>query len=225
MSKKKITTEELKMIASQLGCPEGEQGIKTAEKMAVNNAYMTESSINFLELEDNEVVLEIGPGNASHLKEILSCAKGLKYVGLDISQTMLDEAEKINQDAVKKGTASFALTDGSSIPFPNHFFNKIFTVNTVYFWKDPIAYLREIHRVMRPGGVFCLTFADKDFMETLPFTAYGFTLYDENTVKQLLLIAGFSIIYIETQLEKITSNSGDKVERTFYNVIAEIQQE
>lgn len=218
---KQYTEEELKIIASQLGCPDGEMGIKTAEKMAVNNAYMTESSIDFLELEDNDVVLEIGPGNASHLNDLFSKAKGLKYVGLDISKTMLDEAQKINEGFVKKEVASFAETDGLKIAFPDNFFNKVFTVNTIYFWNDPDAYLKEIRRAMKSGGLFCLTFADKDFMQKLPFTSYGFTLYDENTVKQLLLNAGFNIIYTETQLENITSNMGTTVERRFYNMIAE----
>ena len=75
--------------------------------------------------------------------------------------------------------------DGQNIPFGEQSFDKIFTVNTLYFWKEPNTFLEEIYRVLRNNGTFVLTFGHKDFMSNLPFTQYGFQLYHTEDVEKL----------------------------------------
>ncbi|PYF77231.1 class I SAM-dependent methyltransferase [Pedobacter nutrimenti] len=219
---KKLTEKELKAIARQLGHPQGEQGIRTAEKMAQNNAGMTLASMAALDLQSGEQVLEIGPGNASHLQDLLQKASGLHYIGVDISQTMVQEAARINAAAVEEKKALFLFSDGAHIPMADHYADKIFTVNTLYFWSEPLVYAKEIHRVLRPGGKFCLTFADRDFMESLPFTSFGFNLYHLDQVLALLTQAGFKVLKTDRHSETLSSNAtGEQVERIFFNVVAE----
>ena len=69
-------------------------------------------------------------------------------------------------------------------------------------------------------GKFVLCFADKTFMENLPFTKYGFTLYEIEAVIDLLKNAGFSNGTFEKKTEQIKSNVGLMVERDYYVVIA-----
>ena len=208
--------EELKNIAKQLSCPEGEHGIKTGEMMHASNIGMITSAIEAVHLKRNETVLEIGHGNGGHIAQLLSKAENLKYYGADISETMITEAEKINQDFVDKGTVRFELTDGATLPFKNNQFDKIFTVNTLYFWSNPSEYLNEIKRTLKPNGIFALCFADKTFMQNLPFTSYGFTLYEVEKVKELLESAGFKIKNILKKTELIKSKTGEQVEREYY---------
>jgi ubiquinone/menaquinone biosynthesis C-methylase UbiE len=207
--------EDLKNIAKQLGCPEGEHGIKTGEMMHTNNIGMTSAAIDALNLQNGETVLEIGHGNGGHIAQLLSKAENLNYFGADISVTIIAEAEKINQDFIAKGKVHFKLTDGNSLPFDNHQFDKIFTVNTIYFWTNPVEYLNEIKRALKPNGILALCFADKNFMQNLPFTAYGFTLYEVEKVKGLLEEAGFTIKETVKKLEQIQSNAGERVEREY----------
>ncbi|QDW27340.1 class I SAM-dependent methyltransferase [Pedobacter sp. KBS0701] len=212
--------EDLKNIAKQLSCPEGEQGIKTGEMMHASNLGMTSSAIDALNLQNHDIVLEIGHGNGGHIAQLLSKAENLKYYGADISETIIVEAEKINQDFVDKGIVHFELTDGATLPFENNQFDKIFTVNTIYFWSNPGKYLNEIKRVLKPNGIFALCFADKKFMQNLPFTAYGFTLYEVEKVQELLASAGFQIKNTLKKLEQVQSKTGEQVEREYYVVVA-----
>jgi len=212
--------EELKNIAKQLSCPEGEHGIKTGEMMHTSNIGMTTSAIEALDLKSNETVLEIGHGNGGHIAQLLSKAENLKYYGADISETMITEAEKINQDFIDKGTVHFELTDGAMLPFESNQFDKIFTVNTLYFWSNPSGYLNEIKRTLKPNGIFSLCFADKTFMQNLPFTSYGFTLYEVEKVMQLLEEAGFTIKDTAKKLEQVQSKTKEKIEREYYVVTA-----
>lgn len=219
---KEFTTEELKGIASQLSCPEGYDGIKMAERMAIGNSGMTRSSITYLSIKDEDHVLEIGPGNASHLQGLLDLAMNLKYTGTDISSTMITEASRINHTAIEAGKAEFVCSDGKNIPFPAASFHKIFTVNTLYFWTDPLEYAREIARILKPGGKFCVTFADGQFMEKLPFTSYGFKLYGMEDAEALLKNAGFLIENIIEEEEKVLTHTGESLNRLYFTIVATI---
>lgn len=217
------TEADLKSIAKQLACPEGEHGIKTGEMMHANNIGMTTSAIAVLDLKSDETVLEIGHGNGGHIAQLLSKAENLLYYGVDISETIIAEAEKINQDFIAKGKVYFQLTDGLTLPFDEDQFDKIFTVNTIYFWTDSSGYLEEIKRIQKPNGTLVICFADKKFMQDLPFTPYGFTLYEVETVKGLLENAGFIIKNIYKKLEQVQSKTGGMVEREYYVIVASVE--
>lgn len=212
--------EYLKEIARQLSCPDGEHGVKTGEVMNINNSGMTHSTIEALKLEADDVVLEIGHGNGGHINYLLQKAEPLKYFGIDISETIIIEAKRINESFIKENKVSFKLSDGESIPFESQIFDKIFTVNTIYFWKNPIQYLKEIKRVLKPKGLFALCFADKSFMQSLPFTQYGFELYHQETATKLLNESGFVLEEVEMQTEEIQSNAGGTVTRNYYTIIS-----
>jgi len=210
------TEADLIKIAQQLACPQGDHGIKTGEVMNISNAGMTQAAINLLQLKGAESVLEIGHGNGGHIAYLLNQANELKYHGVDISPTMITEAERINLDFIGRNSVSFSLTDGLNLPFSNQSFEKVFSVNTLYFWKNPQQYLKEIFRVMKPKGTLVIAFADKMFMESLPFTKHGFTLYEKQTVMDIVKNAAFNQIEYFQKSEQIKSSAGNLVNRTYH---------
>ncbi|EDM36767.1 hypothetical protein PBAL39_17874 [Pedobacter sp. BAL39] len=214
------SNDELKSVASQLSQPQGAEGIKTGERMAFSNANMINRTITSMQLHGEERVLEIGPGNGSHLPALLHLAEGVNYTGIDISSLMVEEALRINSTVVESGIANFVLADGNAIPFTDGSFDRIFTVNTLYFWKEPVAYAREILRVLQPGGKFSLAFAAKDFMEQLPFTKWEFTLYHIADAVALINNAGFSSWEVLEEKDVTTSNLGTEVIRDIIIVVA-----
>jgi hypothetical protein len=72
-------------------------------------------------------------------------AENLKYYGLEMSELMFQGARQINRNFVSQKQAFFSLYDGNVIPFGNAAFDKIFTVNTIYFWQGPEKLLLEIY--------------------------------------------------------------------------------
>lgn len=214
---------DLKNIAKQLSCPEGEHGVKTGEMMHTSNIGMTSSAINALDLQNNDTVLEIGHGNGGHIAQLLSQAENIHYFGADISATIIAEAEKINRDLIAGEKVHFKLTDGIILPFNENRFDKIFTVNTIYFWQNQREYLTEIKRTLKLNGTVVICFADKTFMQTLPFTPYGFKLYEVEGVKGLLENVGFTVVNILSKTEQIKSKTGEQVERKYHVVVASIK--
>lgn len=209
------TQEELKELASQLRQPNGAKGIEIADMMHETNISMTLHSIECLNLNGNETIMELGHGNGGHVKQLLEDKPDLIYYGLEISELMHEEAKHINEDFINARQAFFHLYNGSQIPFNDHFFDRIFTVNTLYFWKDPNAFLKELYRILKPEGQLNITFAQKSFMQQLPFTQFHFELYDTDKLEQLVAGSSFKITASETRTERIKSKTGDWVDRAF----------
>ncbi|MEZ0128367.1 class I SAM-dependent methyltransferase [Flavobacterium sp. LBUM151] len=213
--------EELQAIAAQLKHPTGEKGIEMANMMHETNINMTRHSVQNLNISKENKILELGHGNAGHLEFVLEQAENLKYYGLEMSELMFQEARQINRNFVSQKQAFFSLYDGNIIPFEDTFFDKIFTVNTIYFWQEPEKLLSEIYRVLKPNGVFCITFAEESFMRTLPFTQYEFKLYSTEKVQKLVQKTLFKIVYKETLTEKVKTRTGELVDRDFTTIVLE----
>lgn len=210
-----MTEEQLREMANQLSCPQGERGLQTGEIMNEVNVGMTSAAIDALEIADGNEVLELGHGNCAHLGKILQKAENIHYTGLEISETMHAEAKSKNEAHIAAGQAAYHLYEGESIPFEDDTFDRIMTVNTIYFWKDPAALLREIHRVLKPGGIFALTFAQRDFMQHLPFTKYRFRLYNDADIIELMGETDFQLVDMIGKTEQVRSNAGETVSRDF----------
>jgi SAM-dependent methyltransferase len=72
-----------------------------------------------------------------------------------------------------------------SLPFADDFFDKVLCVHVLYFWKDLDVSLREIARVLKPGGRFGLLFrikADPAAIASFPAEIYRFRELAEVTV-------------------------------------------
>jgi ubiquinone/menaquinone biosynthesis C-methylase UbiE len=209
---------DLQELASQLSHPKGEKGIQVADMMHATNIGMTLHAISSLELSGHEAVLELGHGNGAHLMHILKDRPAVHYDGLEMSELMHEEAKKINAGFIEEQKASFHVYDGKLIPFPDNHFDRIFTVNTIYFWSDPPALLAELYRVLKTGGRLCITFAQESFMKQLPFTTYGFELYSTDKLEKLVSDSPFHILKTESQTEQVMSKMGELMDREFTTV-------
>lgn len=206
--------DELKQLAAQLAKPVGEHGIATGKQMQVHNANMIISSLQALQLSGNESVLEIGFGNAAHVPLVLQYGTGIRYTGVDISETMQSEALKNNAGAVEAGQVEFIITEGNSLPFAANSFDRLFTVNCIYFWKEASRYLLDFFKVLKSGAVGAIGYAERSFMQQLPFVQYGFTLYSKEEVEALLHVVGFVSVESIGHHEEVQA-SEKMIERPF----------
>jgi len=221
MSNKDLSDKDARVIARQLSHPQGEDGMKIAGNMHVNNGGMIQCCIDLLDCRDQDKVLEIGHGNGGYVPYLLSRAAGLQYYGLDISETMLQAAREMNSGLVAEGLAHFILGNGLELPYDDQFFDKVYTVNTLYFWEDPQVQMLEIYRVLKPGGRFSIGIRSKAFMEQLPFTQYGFRLYDTAAAIAQLEMAGFHICDTVEEKEESMSIMGMVLEKDRIIIVAE----
>jgi len=84
--------------------------------------------------------------------------------------------------------------DATAMPFAEAGADAVLSVNTIYFWREPRAALREIRRVLKPGGRLVLGVRRKSIIMRLsPVTWFGFRLYSVRQIEELLRGAGFSM--------------------------------
>lgn len=214
-----MTEEEIKELAKQLSCPSGEAGSSVGDQMEEGNLNMIKAAFQATGFNSSDYLLELGHGNASHVQHLLP--KDVYYHGLEVSSLMMDEARKNNTGRINSEKATFGLFDGKNISLDNNTCTKIITVNTIYFWKEPLSLLRETYRVLAPLGKVILVFCDKNFMEKLPFCQYGFNLYEESKVKDLLNAAGFREISSSKFSDLVKSKMGEEVQREYLVLTAE----
>ena len=210
-----LVKEELHEIERQLSCPSGRKGIETAIVMNNTNINMTKASVDALKISNNDVVLELGHGNCGHLNYILKKASKLSYIGLEISETMKLEAEKQLIDNQYSSSVSFTLYNGEKLPLKARCIHKIFTVNTLYFWKNPKEFLEEISRVLSKNGICIITFAQKDFMDKLPFVGKKFKVYNTTDFELLVKNSPLKIDQFIHKTEKIKTQTNLLINRNF----------
>ncbi len=208
-------SENLQEIAKQLRCPSGENGYDIAHAMNETNLGMTGETIHALSIQNNDSILELGHGNAKHLSKLFQQEENISYSGLDISPLMHNEAKRINSSFINSGKASFYHYKELPLPFKDQSFSKIFTVNTIYFWSDVELMLKELYRVLKPNGLCCITFIQKDFMATLPFTAYNFEFYTSKIVRDISSRTSFKFLKPINITESIKNNIGEYIQRDY----------
>jgi demethylmenaquinone methyltransferase/2-methoxy-6-polyprenyl-1,4-benzoquinol methylase len=94
-----------------------------------------------------DTVLDVATGTGAVARELLA-AKGCNVVGLDQSREMLAEARRRLPSSVK-----LVEGDAQELPFPTGAFDALTFTYLLRYVSDPGATLRELARVVRPGGV------------------------------------------------------------------------
>ncbi len=198
-------------MAAQLRQPKGDDGIKTGEWMSEGNKTIIQDTLKVLDAKAGDRILEIGMGNGHFVSEIVSKDQSISYSGCDFSEVMVNESRKNNQQWIDNQQAEFMLTDGTSLPFDDQTFTKIFTVNTLYFWEDRQAVLAEFKRVLKPDGVLIIGIRPKRLMENIPFTRFGFNLFSKEDATDLLTENGFEVLSAVENTEPAFELNGKQI--------------
>ena len=152
-------------------------------------------ALSLLELHDASRVLEVGSGHGRTLARVAELAPQGFVAGVDISPAMVQMATRYNRHSLARNLVEVKRASSDHIPYPDESFDRVFAVHTLYFWYDPLAHLREIHRVIRVGGRFVLAFGpkeDKNAVASFPGSVYHF--YSMSETLDFLTKAGFNDI-------------------------------
>jgi SAM-dependent methyltransferase len=207
-------------LMSHLACPSGDIGLAVSDMMERVNAALIDAAFTRLDPQADDRIVEIGPGNGGHIEAVLTRAPRLTLVGIDISPTMTAAARERNAMLLARGRIALTTADVASIPYENASFDKAIAINSVYFWPDLLASLREIRRVLRDEGKLVIAAMTPEASLSMPFSRHGFRVYGPTTFREACFEAGFDHVQIERHIDHATAAAAPAAQRTFFLVRA-----
>lgn len=130
-----------------------------------------------LRIEPADHVLDIGCGHGRSLAELAARAPRGRISGVDPSHLMVEIATQRSRSLIEAARVEVVPSGAETLPFPDNFFDKAQCVHVLYFWEDLEGPLREIARVLKPGGRLGLLFrtnADPKAIASFPREIYRF---------------------------------------------------
>lgn len=172
---------EAVLLDGQHGHPRGIVGRMLGEQMVHQHIPETTWTISLLDIQPEEHVLEPGFGAGRAIELVAAQASSGHVYGIDHSQEMVRAASRRNAKTIKAGRVTLYHGDLATLPFADNQFDKIFSIQTLYFWSDPAQTLSEIFRVLKPGGMLVVTLSTGtiDTAETTGLERYQILLEEQ----------------------------------------------
>lgn len=183
-------------IGSQLGNPRGFVGKVCCVLMNIINKAMYKNTVSLLEISSDGNLLDIGYGNGYLLKCVYKKTKAILH-GIDISEDMKIQAIKRNKTALHDGKLFLDTGDCCNLTYGDDFFEAVTSINTVYFWRDTVKGLSEIHRTLKAGGSFYNVVYTKEWLDKLSYTEKGFKKFGPEELAAFGRDAGFENIQVK----------------------------
>ena len=187
-----------KYISGQFGNPSGWLGRMIAKRMTERTTLDAEWTVSLLNIQPSSRVLEIGFGGGVSTQLASQKAPQGFVVGIDHSATMVQAASKRNAGAIQAGRMELKQGDAASIPYPDESFDIVFSLHSIYFWKDPVECLKGFRRVLKPGGLLAITIQPKNRWRQEQLDAPGMTLFFGDQIAEMFASAGFQNIRMES---------------------------
>jgi SAM-dependent methyltransferase len=94
-------------------------------------------------------VLDVGCGPGWLSRRLAKLAPAGRVVGMDISDEMIRLARRTSAE---HQNILYVPGEVAEIPWEPNFFHHVISVESAYYWPEPAAGMKEIFRVLRPGG-------------------------------------------------------------------------
>ncbi len=182
---------DMAALAKQLRKPEGPDGVRVGDVMAVHTLPMNMFVIEQMRIAPADHILEIGFGPGEAIAECARLTPDGFVAGVDHSPEMLAMAEHRNHRALMQEHVELALGDARDLAYDEDTFDKLFAVNVLHFWPDAAAELRECKRVLKPGGTAFFYLSHPSSWPVGLAESGVFTAREPSAVEEALREAGF----------------------------------
>lgn len=148
----KIVDKVIDFTMQQAGKPSGVFGRFMLWYMNTEHSPVTKWALEKISIDKQAVVLDVGCGGGKTVKRLTNIATAGKVYGTDVSNAAVLASRKVNKELIEEGHAEVREASVSNLPFPDNAFDIITAFETYYFWPDLNSDIKEIYRVLKPGG-------------------------------------------------------------------------
>jgi SAM-dependent methyltransferase len=154
-------------------------------------------AVSLLDVRPEDRVLEIGFGPGLAIRELGRLAWKGYVCGIDHSELMLRRANRLNAEGLRRGVVDLRLGSAEDLPAFDEPFDKILVVNATMFWREPVAHLEELRRLLRSGGLIAVAHQPRG-----PGVSDETSAAKGREMGAALVQAGFSEVRLETMALK-----------------------
>lgn len=126
--------------------------------------------LDVLEAKLGDIVLDIASGTGEPALALARRRSDVEIVGVDAAEGMVNVAQgKVEKEGLKN--ISFSTMPAEKLEYSDNSFDHIICRFGVMLFEDPLAGLKEMYRVLKPGGTFVVAvWGERDKMPTMSWS-------------------------------------------------------
>jgi ubiquinone/menaquinone biosynthesis C-methylase UbiE len=113
---------------------------------------MTDWGLRHVTIESGFTILDVGCGGGRTIEKLAAIASGGVVYGIDYAEGSVAVSREHNAQLIEAGRVVVQKASVSQLPFPDGTFDLVTAIETQYYWPDLPGAMRQIQRVLKPGG-------------------------------------------------------------------------
>jgi SAM-dependent methyltransferase len=184
-------------MARQVRRPSRWTGQLLAQVMNLSHSGLTDWGLRHVTIGPQFSILDVGCGGGRTIRKLAALAPQGKVHGVDYGKGSVAVARMTNAALIAAGRVVIEYSSVSALPFAADSFDLVTAIETAYYWPDLVNDMREVRRVLKPGGTF-LVVAESyrtgalDWLEGPIMRALGSAPLGMDDYRDCLAQAGFS---------------------------------
>ena len=132
--------------------PSGWFGRVVIWTMNRGHSKLTDWGLAHVAVGPRDIVLDVGCGGGRAVAKLAAMATEGRVSGVDHSEASVAAARRANPRWIEAGRVEIRQGSVSALPYADATFDLVTAVETHFWWPDLPNDLREIARVLKPGG-------------------------------------------------------------------------
>jgi len=137
---------------NQFRQPSGWFGRFNLWAMNRRHSKLTDWGLSHVAIGPDATILDIGCGGGRTIQKLAARAGAGRVYGVDFAATSVSASRQLNRPLVESGRVVIEQASVSRLPFPDRTFDLVTAVETHFYWPDLPNDMREVLRVLKPGG-------------------------------------------------------------------------
>jgi ubiquinone/menaquinone biosynthesis C-methylase UbiE len=137
---------------NQCSKPTGWLGRISLWRMNASHSKLTDWGLKQISIKDHYTILDVGCGGGRTVSKLAAIARQGKVCGIDFSEESVAATKSTNARCIDLGGVEVRHGSVSQLPFADGMFNLVTAVETHFWWADLPGDMREVLRVLKPGG-------------------------------------------------------------------------
>jgi SAM-dependent methyltransferase len=194
-------------VAAQVRKPDRFAGRVLAMLMNQSHAKLTDWCLSHIQIDKDFIVLDVGCGGGRTIEKLAMTATHGKVSGVDYAAGSVAVSRSRNKNLIEAGRLNIRQASVSDLPFAANTFNLVTAIETQYYWPDLPNDMREILRVLKPGGTLAVVAetykgGSRDVVLGTAMRLFGSPSLGVKEHRELFLQAGYTDVEVFEERKK-----------------------